>query len=403
MFEREMSVAVDAVRRAGVLCQSVRESLVSEEMVSKMDKSPVTVADFGAQAVIISAIRAVFPNDLIVAEEDTGVLRGDEGAELRSKVLKYVREAESLELRAKSGEGDGEGSGGMSEVEMLEAIDGGQHCGGAKGRFWTLDPIDGTKGYIRGDQYAVALGLIVDGEVVLGVLGCPNLPVAGLDGGDCGVILSASRGEGAFWESGDNDERGTMNDELGSGELGVESGGLRVDGGEMGEDVSGSLKLADWPGTANTTSFGMDATGDCVGGRRRVFVSGEGDPTRAVFCESVESAHTAHGVSADVVKGLGVVVEPARIDSQCKYAVVARGDAGVYMRLPTRADYEEKIWDHAAGVIIVEEAGGMVTDVAGKPLDFSQGRTLCANKGVIVSNGLLHEAVLGEVGKLGKS
>jgi hypothetical protein len=40
----------------------------------------------------------------------------------------------------------------------------------------TLDPVDGTKGFLRNDQYAVALGLIDHGEVVLGVLGCPWLP-----------------------------------------------------------------------------------------------------------------------------------------------------------------------------------------------------------------------------------
>jgi len=37
-------------------------------------------------------------------------------------------------------------------------------------RFWTLDPIDGTKGFLRGDQYAVALALVVDGKVQVGVL-----------------------------------------------------------------------------------------------------------------------------------------------------------------------------------------------------------------------------------------
>ena len=42
-------------------------------------------------------------------------------------------------------------------------------------RFWTLDPIDGTKGFLRGEQYAVALALIEGGEVVVAALACPNL------------------------------------------------------------------------------------------------------------------------------------------------------------------------------------------------------------------------------------
>jgi 3'(2'), 5'-bisphosphate nucleotidase len=40
-----------------------------------------------------------------------------------------------------------------------------------------LDPIDGTLGFVRGDQYAIALAMVENGEVVLGVLGCPNLPL----------------------------------------------------------------------------------------------------------------------------------------------------------------------------------------------------------------------------------
>jgi 3'(2'), 5'-bisphosphate nucleotidase len=325
MLENERNVAVEAVTRAASLCQSVRESLISAETIAKMDKSPVTVADFGAQAVIISAIKEAFPSDPIVAEENTGAICGDDAQALREKILGHVQAVLPK----------------MTEKMMLDAIDGGQYRGGGRGRFWTLDPIDGTKGFIRGDQYAIALALIEDGEVVLGVLGCPNLPLEGLGNGDSphGVILTARRGEGAVL-----------------------------------------LDMA-------------------TGVSRQIMVSEEDDPAQAVFCESFESGHTAQGASAEIVHDLGVDVAPARIDSQCKYAVVARGEAGVYMRLPTRADYEEKIWDHAAGVIVVEEAGGRVTDARGEPLDFTQGRTLRKNKGVLASNGLLHDAVVAAIKK----
>ncbi|KAE8680153.1 hypothetical protein F3Y22_tig00111392pilonHSYRG00363 [Hibiscus syriacus] len=46
--------------------------------------------------------------------------------------------------------------------------------GGPTGRHWVLDPVDGTLGFVRGDQYAVALALIEDGKLVLG---CPNYPM----------------------------------------------------------------------------------------------------------------------------------------------------------------------------------------------------------------------------------
>jgi 3'(2'), 5'-bisphosphate nucleotidase len=90
---------------------------------------------------------------------------------------------------------------------------------------------------------------------------------------------------------------------------------------------------------------------------------------------------------------------PVRLDSQAKYGVVARGEADAYLRLPTKAGYREKIWDHAGGVLVVEEAGGKVTDVDGKALEFTHGRELSANRGVIVTNGLIHDAILEAVAK----
>lgn len=42
--------------------------------------------------------------------------------------------------------------------------------------YWILDPIDGTRGFVRGGDalYVVGLALVVEGEIVLGVMGCPN-------------------------------------------------------------------------------------------------------------------------------------------------------------------------------------------------------------------------------------
>ena len=78
-----------------------------------------------------------------------------------------------------------------------------------------------------------------------------------------------------------------------------------------------------------------------------------------------------------------------------------RGEAEAYLRLPRDAEYQEKIWDHAAGVLVVTEAGGRVTDVFGQALDFGHGRVLAANRGVIVTNGHVHNAVLEAIAALG--
>jgi len=317
---QELDAAVAAAVAAARVCQWVQQRLVSGEAVLKQDRSPVTVADFAAQAVIDHVLGERVPEVPVVAEEQAEALRRDDG--LRRQVL----EAVATELPHLGPEG------------VLKAIDRGSFAGGTEGRFWAVDPIDGTKGFLRREQYAVAIALIEGGEVVLGVLACPALPVTLDSPGVPGCLLAGVRGEGAW---------------------------MQPLGGP---------------------------------GRTRLAVDPESDPRRAVVCESVESGHSSHADSARVTALLGTTSPPVRMDSQCKYALLARGEASVYLRLPTRADYQEKIWDHAAGALLIEEAGGRVTDVRGYPLDFSRGRTLAANRGVIATNGHLHDAVLAAVG-----
>ncbi|MBZ0258922.1 3'(2'),5'-bisphosphate nucleotidase [bacterium] len=318
-YAKERQVAIDAVRAASRLCQRVQQTLVTEETLTKKDRSPVTVADFGSQAVASLRLLAAFPDIPIVGEEDASELRQTENATLKQRVLECAAPE----------------ANGASEDEILGVIDKGNAAGGASGRFWTIDPIDGTKGFLRAEQYAVALGLIENGEVVLGVLGCPNLPIDPKqpDGAN-GCLFVGVKGCGA-------------------------------------------------------AQIPLDGDGETP-----IHVSDIADPSAASFVESVESGHSSHGHAEQIAERLGVTQPPVRMDSQCKYAAVARGEASIYLRLPTRADYVEKIWDHAAGVIVIQEAGGVVSDVNGNALDFSQGRRLENNKGVVASNGKLQSQVV---------
>ncbi|HOW69778.1 MAG TPA: 3'(2'),5'-bisphosphate nucleotidase [Phycisphaerae bacterium] len=328
--EAQRIVAMRAVRKACELCQSVRDTLVSAEALAKKDKSPVTVADFGAQAIIIDELTRAYPEVLVVGEEDASALCNPTNAAIKDRVVEQVRRVDSS----------------LDEPRILQAIDRGAHDGGSRGRFWTLDPIDGTKGFLRGEQYAIALALIEEGQVTLGVLGCPNLPW--VEGG-----RGPTTGEGQA---------------CGRGCLFVAS----RDRGAFLYPLQG-------------------------GGGTQVRVTEVTDPARASFCESVESGHSSHGDAARIAALLGVTAPPFRIDSQCKYAAVARGDASIYLRLPTSEDYREKIWDHAAGWMVVKEAGGEVSDVRGRPLDFAAGRTLSRNQGVVATNGRLHDQVIAVV------
>lgn len=112
--------------------------------------------------------------------------------------------------------------------------------------------------------------------------------------------------------------------------------------------------------------------------------------------ESVESAHSAFDVAQLIAKNASIDDELVRMDSQTKYGALSRGDAALYLRLPTRPDYKECVWDHAAGVVLLEEAGGCVSDVFGRPLDFAGvGRTLANNTGVVASaSSAVHKRVI---------
>ena len=50
--------------------------------------------------------------------------------------------------------------------------------------------------------------------------------------------------------------------------------------------------------------------------------------------------------------------------SSCLPGALARGDAAINLRFP-HSSYREKIWDHVAGALIVEEAGGKISDASG--------------------------------------
>ena len=315
-------VAKEAVLAASKLCRTIQHELTSADTLIKKDRSPVTVADFSSQIVITYYLRKAFPDVPIVAEEEADDLTTNQ--ELCKRVCHYVRSV----LPDLTDE---------AITQLLQPT-----CGPEErpNRFWTLDPIDGTKGFLRGEQYAVSLALIDGGQPILGVLGCPNLPLNFENNAEgCGLLFLAEHEMGAVTCPVDNSE--------------TESAIL---------PQSRPLRL----------------------------------------CESVESAHTSHTHSQQLAQALDISEPSLRIDSQCKYAVVARGDASLYLRLPVKKGYEEKIWDHAAGFIVLKESGGTITDINGMPIDFSQGPTLRNNKGIVASQGADQKQILDSLGSLAK-
>src|SRR5271155_2223308 len=87
LYSKELEVAELAVQRAAILTKAVFHEK-AKGTLSKDDKSPVTIGDFGAQALIINAIKQNFPEDEIVGEEEASDLR--ENVKLRDQIWALV-------------------------------------------------------------------------------------------------------------------------------------------------------------------------------------------------------------------------------------------------------------------------------------------------------------------------
>jgi 3'(2'), 5'-bisphosphate nucleotidase len=311
----EIQFAISAVRQAALLVRQVQAELVSPAL-TKDDRSPVTVADFASQALVGRLLAEAFPDDPLVAEEDSSALRGETLEAVTGFVRGFAPEADPEKVAAWIDHG---------RVDTAN-------------RFWTLDPIDGTKGFLRRDQYAVALALVVAGQVQVGVLGCPNLTAGWRpDFNGPGSLAIAARDQGAW-------------------------------------------------------TIALDSPGSF----ERLQVSDRLNPAEARLLRSFEAGHTNVDQIDQFAEALGVAAEPVRMDSQAKYAVLAAGQGELLLRLlsPFQPEYKEKIWDQAAGALVLEEAGGRITDLQGAALDFTTGRALIHNRGILASNGRLHPAAL---------
>jgi 3'(2'), 5'-bisphosphate nucleotidase len=328
---KETRVALECVKQACQLARRIEQQLVSSaSALEKEDRSPVTVADFAVQALIARELSISFPEVPLVAEESSQELTRPKGKSVLQLTAEYLSQYHP----------------GVDEDDVRCWIERGQ--GRPGDRFWVLDPVDGTKGFLRGGQYAVALALVVNKEVRIGVLGCPHLAPGDDDSKEVatsseGSVFVAVRGQGS-WAC-----------RLGDEELFP----IRVSG--------------------------------CI------------EPSEAVVLRSYESSHTNVEQMTKLMSFLDVKEEPIRLDSLAKYALLALGKGDLLFRLisPGARHYHEKIWDQAAGMLVVEEAGGRITDLDGRRLDFSTGRLLEKNRGILASNGSLHEIALTAVRETG--
>ena len=300
--------AIDAVVPAMPVARLLGDTLSAVPAIEKGDGSPVTAADYVLQAIVVAGLRATSPDGRVplIGEEHADALVAARRPDAERLVVDAIRSV----------------LGWRSHADALRAIDGDDPRPGES--HWTIDPIDGTKGFLLGAQCSICLALIEGARVAVGVLGCPRMGPTGdlsvhRDGP--GVLYAAARGRGAI-------------------EL------------DASGEVTRRLALSAWGGGALRWARSMNRSASPM-------------PSRL-----------------EPLLGAISALEESRMDSQCKYALVARGDADLVVRLPRSRGHRESVWDHASGVLIASEAGATVRDALGAELDFSHGAALSANAGI---------------------
>eukprot|EP01041_Mallomonas_annulata_P000664 gene664-1282_t len=364
-----LHAGVRAVEYAAKLTRFIQTKYPYVSAITKIDSSPVTSADYGAQAIISLSLRAQLYTGnsrtkfKMMGEEDSSVLLDSNDAVVMERILAGINAVYPRNVFLDQCKGDlttvFDNITPVSELlwtanDIIEAIS----CDGAitnhptNGEdYWVLDPVDGTKGFLRRGQYAIGLAYIQGGKSVLSVIACPNLPydkwndTAGevpyiTDDKFIGSIFTAIQGKGAY--------------------------------------------ISPLPVTEQLPIHLIPS--------RRIHTSSSIESRELILAESFESAHTNRILSEALYNDLNIQKSPIRIDSMTKFGLIARGEVHVLLRLKAAPEF---IWDQAPGAILIAEAGGIVTDGNGIHLDFSVGRKLTNNKYIVVSaNRALHDKVL---------
>ena len=266
MLQHELDTAIRLAHIAGkAIIKFYVEGFETEEKIGADNFSePVTAADREASRIIVTGLAAAFPDDGILSEE----------------------EVDDIETRI------------------------------SKRRVWMIDPIDGTAGFVNHDgDFAVQIGLAIDGVAVLGVVLMPfhNL------------LNYATSGNGAFAVTADTKPQ-CLN-------------------------------------TSNLTEL-----------------------TALGF--AVSRNHPSNRMNR-IIQHFGFHKTIRRGSVGLKVSLIAGREADLYIHPSPRT----KLWDTCAPQIILEEAGGRMTDLFGSDLRYDR-VDLQNRNGIVASNGAAHDRIL---------
>ncbi|KAK8808391.1 hypothetical protein WA158_008292 [Blastocystis sp. Blastoise] len=334
MFTKYLNAAIDVVRKASLISKEIQKTISSENVISKSDLSPVTVADYSVQAIISLHLIRLFgkENFKLVAEEDSNFLQTSQGKDCLERVTTYVNQAFESDI--------------YTEQDIIEVLSNNNNID-TNHDYWVLDPIDGTKGFIRKQYYAIGLAYIHNHTPFFGIISSPNLSFSSFSSS---LNIYDSFPKGCIF-------------------VAQQSSGVKMI--DLDTHISRAICCHD-----------IQSVSD------------------AVFVTSYERGHSNVSILDSIKQELNNNTQSIYIDSMTKYCLVARGDAHVYYRYKPTNDYKENVWDHAAGYIIAKESGLIVTDILNKEIDFSTGKKLSNNHGILVSSPSIRPQVMNAIHKV---
>jgi len=292
-YFKELSLAIYLVNQASKITEWFRTKKFPSFI--KKDDSPVTLADFASQIFIISTIKKYFPEDQIIAEEESSVFIDSDAENIIKKC--YT----SLNI--------------TFEEILIETLN---YRGSSSKRQWTVDPIDGTKGFQKSLAYAIGIGFMIQAEPTICAIGVPNYKNTNL------TIFSAEKNNGAKISYGDQ-------------------------------------------------NFS------------KISVSNKKEIKKFRICHSL---HYNKPWVLNFVRSLGVT-NFIPLDSMAKLCMIADGSSELYIKpMNMKRSFT---WDFLPGELLVKEAGGMITDIRGNPIQYINDKCKITAPGLIASNGIKHE------------
>ncbi|MFX0025137.1 MAG: inositol monophosphatase family protein [Candidatus Hermodarchaeota archaeon] len=295
-YKLELNLAAELVKIATDITEWFR--VKGFESFQKEDDSPVTLADYASQIFIVKKLKETFPNDQIIAEESYN-------SHIDINVKRIIKRCyKSLELDL------------IEDIERTL-----NYRGPYSSRQWTVDPIDGTKGFQKNLSYAVGIGFMDNSELITAAIGVPNYNEKGR------ALFIAEKNQGA-----------------------------RVSYGE--EDFI-PISVTD---------------------KKNI--------------KKVKMCHSLHYDEPWVMKFAekAEISKYIQMDSMAKFCMVADGTADIYIK-PMNVNRSFS-WDFLPGVLIVNEAGGIVSDIKGNNITFNNEKCIISAPGLVASNGILHKEIL---------